>query len=187
VARVELLPAGPRVARPWRNGGGVTHDILVLPEGAGDDEFLWRASLATVAAAGPFSAWPGVDRALMVLAGELIVAVDGEAERRLGPDDPAIGFAGEAAVAARPAGDACTVLNIMARRDRVQARVNRWHAARRTAADQALLVAEAPVSISVDGRSLDLGTHDALLLDRLAVATLQIGRPLIVAELFATA
>lgn len=47
-----LLRASDRAARPWKNGGGVTHDIAVSPEDADDGDFLWRASVATIAAPG---------------------------------------------------------------------------------------------------------------------------------------
>lgn len=181
---VQELPGGSRVARPWRNGGGVTRDILLFPAGAGDDTFVWRASLATIAAAGPFSAWPGVDRTLMLLEGELAVAIGGAAERQLCPGDAAIAFAGEAAVAARPIGGEGTVLNIMARRDRIRARLERWTAARPTEADQLLMLAQAVTAIRLDGRTISLERHDALLLDRTDIASLESERAVIVAELF---
>lgn len=39
----------------------------VLPPGAGMDSFAWRVSVATIARPGPFSAFPGVDRQIMLL------------------------------------------------------------------------------------------------------------------------
>nr|WP_202519738.1 HutD family protein [Streptomyces sp. SID1034] len=56
-------------AVPWRNGGGVTRNILAHPEGAGTADFVWRVSLADVGADGPFSGFPGVDRILTVVEG----------------------------------------------------------------------------------------------------------------------
>jgi environmental stress-induced protein Ves len=47
---------------PWKNGGGVTSDILVLPAGASNDDVALRVSLAPITAAGPFSSFPGVER-----------------------------------------------------------------------------------------------------------------------------
>lgn len=52
---------------PWKNGGGLTREILKVPAGAA--AFDWRLSLATVAAAGPFSAFDGYDRALALVRG----------------------------------------------------------------------------------------------------------------------
>ena len=47
---------------PWKNGGGETREIICVP--APDAPFLWRASIATLQADGPFSPFPGVDLAL---------------------------------------------------------------------------------------------------------------------------
>lgn len=38
---------------PWKNGGGETREIICVP--APDAPFLWRASIATLQADGPFS------------------------------------------------------------------------------------------------------------------------------------
>ncbi|MEV6543258.1 HutD family protein [Streptomyces sp. NPDC051665] len=64
-----FLPASARTAVPWKNGGGVTREIAAWPEGTGMDAFAWRVSLAEVAADGPFSAFPDVDRTLTVVEG----------------------------------------------------------------------------------------------------------------------
>ena len=162
----------------------MTRDIAVFPTGASDDEFLWRASLAAIAAAGPFSAWPGVDRSFMLLDGELVLSIDG-ADRRVMAGEPAIHFAGEAAVSAAPIGAACTALNLMARRGQVRAKLDRWDTPRSTAADQLMLLAEVATSVRLDRASLSLEPHDALMLDRRELATLDFDQPAVVAELLA--
>ncbi len=63
-----LSPADYR-RMPWKNGGGHTSEIAVHPEGAGTAAFVWRVSVADVAQDGPFSRYPGVDRTLVLLAG----------------------------------------------------------------------------------------------------------------------
>lgn len=55
-----------RATQPWRNGGGVTHELLREPD-VGD--FALRLSVAEVAADGPFSTFPGVDRVILMLEG----------------------------------------------------------------------------------------------------------------------
>ena len=45
---------------PWKNGGGVTQDVLLLPASATHDDFDVRLSLAPISAEGPFSAFPGM-------------------------------------------------------------------------------------------------------------------------------
>ena len=55
---------------PWKNGGGVTRELLKLPHPSDPARFLARLSIATVAASGPFSVFPGVDRIIMLLEGQ---------------------------------------------------------------------------------------------------------------------
>ncbi len=179
---VRLLRAQDRVARPWKNGGGVTRDIAVFPEGADDRSFLWRASVATIAAAGPFSPFPGIDRALMPLDGELVVKIGGDA-RRLRPGSAALLFAGEDRVSAAPLGVACTVLNIMTRRGILSAKLGRCEVVQPTVADSLLLLATADAQVAVDGRRFDLSANDALLVDMPEGRSLSLGAPFIAAEI----
>ena len=58
---------------PWKNGGGVTRELLRLPAGSGDDWTL-RISVADIAADGPFSPFPGITRWFAVLTGEPALA-----------------------------------------------------------------------------------------------------------------
>ena len=183
---VRHLPAEARIARAWRNGGGVTYDVALFPEGAGDEDFLWRASIATIAADGPFSPWPGVDRALMLLHGKLTLAV-GDDERDLEAGDPAQAFAGEEAVSARPCGGACIVLNLMARRGDARIMLERWTTGRLSKADQLLLLAESATTIGLNGQSINLAAEDALLLTPKEVTGLTFDHPVIVAEIFSGA
>jgi environmental stress-induced protein Ves len=180
---VRLLRARDRAARPWKNGGGVTHDVAVFPAGADDESFRWRASVATIAAAGPFSAFAGIDRLLMPLHGELVMKT-GEAAHRLRPGSTALPFAGEDGVSAAPVGAACTVLNIMARRGACSAHLDCWQAARPTAADIVLLLAIDTAGVAIDGCRFDLSANDALLIDAPADVSLSIDDAVIAAEIF---
>jgi uncharacterized protein len=63
-----LSPADYRSAS-WKNGGGRTTEIVSYPSGVGVDGFVWRVSVADVERNGPFSAFPGVDRTLVLLQG----------------------------------------------------------------------------------------------------------------------
>jgi environmental stress-induced protein Ves len=45
---------------PWKNDGGVTLEIAVLPSASSAGDFDWRISMATVAADGPFSVFPAI-------------------------------------------------------------------------------------------------------------------------------
>lgn len=75
------LPANVRQAQTWRNGAGVTFEVAraAHPQRAG--EFLWRVSIADVAASGPFSSFVGYARLIALIAG------DGMFLRGLGPTD----------------------------------------------------------------------------------------------------
>jgi uncharacterized protein len=52
---------------PWKNGGGITHEILKR-EDAG--KLQWRLSIAEVASDGPFSIFAGLSRILTVFEGD---------------------------------------------------------------------------------------------------------------------
>ena len=56
-----------RTTMPWKNGGGVTHELWRTPKAG--PEFDLRISIAEVAANGPFSLFPGVDRIITLLSG----------------------------------------------------------------------------------------------------------------------
>ena len=52
--------------QPWRNGGGVTQELLAWPSAA---DWLVRVSVARIDRNGPFSAFDGVQRWFAVLSG----------------------------------------------------------------------------------------------------------------------
>jgi len=60
-----IRPADFRT-QPWKNGGGITHEIARADRGG---RLLWRLSIAEVASDGPFSAFPGLSRILTVIEG----------------------------------------------------------------------------------------------------------------------
>ena len=71
-------------AMPWKNGGGSTRELACWPPGADTSGFDWRVSVASIAAAGPFSVFAGVDRNIMLLDGDgvhLAQPVDDSAAR----------------------------------------------------------------------------------------------------------
>lgn len=55
---------------PWKNGLGMTLELAVEPPSATlESDFHWRLSSAEVATSGPFSAFPGLQRWLLLLDG----------------------------------------------------------------------------------------------------------------------
>ena len=122
---IVYLPAAGRVAKPWKNGGGSTADIVVEPAGAGLDNFEWRISVATIAGNGPFSEFKGVDRSLSLLSDAPLRLLVDEVRFPLDKQHPSLRFSGEARVRAEVQGGPHngqhagphTVLNVMSRRD----------------------------------------------------------------------
>ena len=53
-------------ASPWKNGGGITHEALRVPERG---NFRWRVSIAHIDASGPFSDFAGYARTTVLLRG----------------------------------------------------------------------------------------------------------------------
>ncbi|MDX5627609.1 MULTISPECIES: HutD family protein [unclassified Brenneria] len=98
----------------WRNGGGETREIVSFPPRAAS--FAWRASIASIAASGAFSFFPGVDRVITLLQGEgVALASPGAFDQPLALYQP-FAFAGEAAVNARLSGPESLDFNVMTRR-----------------------------------------------------------------------
>jgi environmental stress-induced protein Ves len=64
---MKILRASSSRSVRWKNGGGMTREILREP--AEPAAFDWRLSLATIDSAGPFSAFDGYHRTLVLVTG----------------------------------------------------------------------------------------------------------------------
>jgi environmental stress-induced protein Ves len=108
-----IRPAEYR-AMPWKNGGGVTTEICVIPPSGAFD---WRVSIATVNADGPFSAFSGYERHIMTLSGEgMVLDIGGRGKFILKPFEP-FSFSGDAQVHGSLLQGAVLDFNLMVRRD----------------------------------------------------------------------
>ncbi len=116
----------------WKNGGGRTTEIAAGPAGADLGTFAWRASIAEVERDGPFSAFPDVDRTLVLLAGNgmRLAGPDGVLDLRA-PMDVAT-FAGETAIDCALVDGPTRDFNLMVRRDRARGTLEVVRAAERT-------------------------------------------------------
>ncbi|MFT5631598.1 MAG: environmental stress-induced protein Ves [Gammaproteobacteria bacterium] len=65
-AAMKILCQDDYQTMPWKNGGGVTHEVAYSPS---RDDFAWRLSVAEVAISGPFSKFEGMRRVLTVIKG----------------------------------------------------------------------------------------------------------------------
>lgn len=109
---------------PWRNGGGETREIACWP--AGDQDFDWRASIATIAQNGPFSAFTGIDRSITLLEGDGVhLLSDGQIDHHLSQVGEPFAFSGDVALNATLLGGSSQDFNIMTRRGRWAANVQR--------------------------------------------------------------
>lgn len=119
---VSILRAAARRALPWKNGGGLTHEVAVEPPASDLANFDWRISLAHVTASGPFSSFPGIERHMAILEGRLALTLDGECRVLSGASEP-ISFDGELAAQAAPLDGPVSDLNVMVRRARGRGRL----------------------------------------------------------------
>ncbi|RQO40075.1 histidine utilization protein HutD [Variovorax sp. KBW07] len=110
---------------PWKNGGGTTQEIASWPQGAALDSFGWRVSIATIAAAGPFSVFAGIDRQIMLLEGDgvRLFTHDGRIDQRLGVPHEPFAFSGDEAIDCTLLGGASNDFNVMTRRGQWRADV----------------------------------------------------------------
>lgn len=115
---MRILRAADHKRMPWKNGGGETVEIAVSPEEAGLAGFDWRVSMATVAADGPFSIFPGIDRTLAILDGNgMVLDIEGMAPALLTVASDPLAFPADIPVTAKLQDGAITDLNVMTRRD----------------------------------------------------------------------
>ena len=76
-----LVRPTDRPAQPWKNGGGLMRELHFWPAGEG---WMARVGVADIAADGPFSFFPGVQRWFTVLKGGGVeLDINGTAGRTL--------------------------------------------------------------------------------------------------------
>ncbi len=164
---LRLVRWGTARAMPWKNGGGVTHEIAIHPDGAGTDEFDWRISIAEVATDGPFSCFAGIDRTLCLLDGAGIVLHFAGGPKSLidGAANPVV-FPGEADVTGRLRDGKILDLNVMTRRGVATHRVLRIAIEGRMAiaGETTTVVVCRDGRLQVSGTELVLTAKDCLLM-----------------------
>ena len=120
-----IRPSAHRVM-PWKNGGGTTTEIAIAPPAADvGGRFRWRLSIAEVEQSGPFSAFPGYERTIMVIAGRgMDLAVGGLPARRLDrPFEPFV-FSGDSPAECRLLDGPIRDFNLMVERSSLRSRLN---------------------------------------------------------------
>lgn len=117
VEHIDIAQVAPQ---PWKNGAGLTREIAF--GGASAAQFDWRISLAEVARDAPFSAFPDIDRCIVLLRGAGM-----RLRSAAGANDPAIDhalttplapfrFSGDIALDASLVDGSSSDFNVMTRR-----------------------------------------------------------------------
>jgi uncharacterized protein len=167
--KIQLLPAAQRAAVPWKNRGGVTREVAVQPPQARLDDFEWRISCAQVDSAGEFSRFAGIDRLIVILEGELSLAVGGGRPVVLSPESDPFAFPGDAASFGTPLAGAVHDLNVMTRRGQSSAKVQRCLVEEPVkfsfTAATTVVLASAELVMKAQDRSVALARLDALRID----------------------
>ena len=109
----------------WKSDGGWTTESARQPKIDDGGDFRWRVSIADIESDGPFSVFPGIDRDLLLLAGNgMELDINGRAPIRLTQRFQHIRFAGEDAVVCRLMAGPTRDFNVMAQRGSVRAEVH---------------------------------------------------------------
>lgn len=125
--------------QPWKNGAGLTREIAVAHGAVSAAGFDWRISVAEVARDAPFSAFPGVDRCIVLLRGAGLrlrtatAAADNDDDRAIDHclDTPCapFHFPGDVPLNATLLGGPTSDFNVMVRRGAWRAEVSCHHTA----------------------------------------------------------
>jgi environmental stress-induced protein Ves len=169
---MRVVRVGDYRRMPWKNGGGVTVEMIVSPPGASLDDFDWRISMAHVGRSGPFSSFPGIDRSLAVIAGAgIALAFDGGSMVSLDRGCQPFAFPGDRPVHGVLVDGPIDDLNVMTHRRRCRHRVVR-HACsaamslRRHGETSVFLPIGGAMAVVAGREDFTLAEKDALVLER---------------------
>lgn len=107
---------------PWRNGGGVTRELIAWPSA---QDWHWRMSVASIERSGPFSRFEGVQRWFAVLSGAGVALRQSAQYDELTQHSAPFCFDGETALDCELLDGATQDFNLMLRRDKVQGQMTR--------------------------------------------------------------
>ncbi len=105
-----LIRADDVAPQPWRNGGGLTRELLAWPSTEQSD---LRIAVANIDVDGPFSSYEGVERWITVISGIGVALAFGDGVRELVRGDEPLCFDGAAAPGCRLLDGPTRDLNLM--------------------------------------------------------------------------
>lgn len=121
--RTRVIPANTYRRERWKNGLGWTREIVRSPQ---HGDWDWRLSIAEIEQDAPFSRFDGVERELVLLAGNgLRLRFDDGAVHELHPPHDRLRFAGERAATGELIDGPTQDFNLMWRREAVDTQL--WH------------------------------------------------------------
>jgi environmental stress-induced protein Ves len=163
VRLTHLRPADYR-RMPWKNGGGMTTEIMAKPGPSGG--FDWRLSIAEVAQSGPFSDFGGYDRTIMLIEGAgFALDFDQAPSKRIDRPYEPFSFAGEWKADCTLIDGPIRDFNLMAARDRIAAGLTVMRPAKGilVPAGKTLVIHALRGTIAIQGGNL--ATGDTLRID----------------------
>lgn len=165
----QLLSARDRDPQPWRNGGGLTREVVSYPPGSSLEDFDWRLSLAEVEKPGPFSLFPGVDRFLTVLRGKLELRFQSGTFAALSSQDrDVLAFSGDDPVVGGPVDGSVSDLNLMVKRSRFRGKLEYigcgTHDLRHNKAETTFIFALNDMRAALNGKDFTLYQSDVLMI-----------------------
>jgi environmental stress-induced protein Ves len=155
---------------PWKNGLGLTRQLAIHPFGATAENFEWRISVAQLEQSADFSPYPGIERCLAVLDGEMILARDSCEPQALSRESPPVTFSGEQTSSGQVVRAPVLDLNLMYRAAHWHASLSRFKSSGsgdsvtlQLAAWVSLVCSLAPVlHLQLAGLHFELGQYDLL-------------------------
>lgn len=154
---------------PWKNGKGLTEEIMAFPVGSTMETFDWRLSIAHVGQDGPFSVFPGVDRSIAMLEGEgLRLDLPDGTGHELSLDGDPFTFPGEWVISSTNLGGPTMDLNIMTRRGHYQHQMRRYRSVDPLTVNaevQTLLLFKSAASLSTSEGTTPVEPFSCVMLD----------------------
>ncbi|WP_409159774.1 HutD family protein [Pectobacterium sp. B2J-2] len=148
----------------WKNGQGVTHEVLRYPD---SERYVWRISIATIRTDGPFSCFPGYLRNISVLEGAgMYLTIDGQRSAFI-PPFQASDFHGDSEVSCQISGGPLLDFNVIYDAATVRAAVRWIDGGEWTHHAGTLLLFNAgePLEIMAGAQDYCLQRYDSLLID----------------------
>ena len=132
---------------PWRNGGGVTRELVTWPNA---EHWRWRMSVAQIDQSGPFSRFEGIQRWFAVLDGAGVCLTLDQRSHDLRPHSAPLSFDGETPLDCRLTGGPAQAFNLMLQRDQASALMMRVNGSLTTCLKSSKIIAVYAIDTGAD-------------------------------------